>query len=332
MKVNRNELLKALEVVKPGITNKDIIEQSKSFAFMQGRIVTYNDNISISHPVPGVDFTGAIKAEEFYKLLSKMKTDEIEILVTDSEILVTAGKMKAGLILQSEILLPLDQIEEIGKWSTLPDNFCGMLSFVVSTCSNNMARPILTTIHVAPTLVEASDSYRLKRIRNDGKKLPEFLIPANSAKEVIKFEPTKISLGSGWVHFMKDKAILSCRIFNDKYPETDKFFEVKGKEITFPPTLTEIIERAIIFAKRDTAIDEQVTIKVSDKEITITSKSDFGRFEEKTRIKYSDKPFSFIISPTFFVDILKLSNTCIVNDQVIKFSGENWESVVMLMA
>ena len=332
MKVNRNELLKALEAVKPGITNKEVIEQTTSFAFMNGKVVTYNDNISISYPVLGIDFTGAIKAEEFYKLLSKMKTDEIEMEVTDSEILVTAEKMKASMSLQSEILLPLDQIEELGKWSTLPDNFCDMLAFVVSTCSNNMARPILTTIHVASTLVEASDSYRLKKIRNEGKKLPEFLIPANSAKEVIKFEPTKISLGSGWVHFMKDQAILSCRIFSDKYPETAQFFEVKGKEVSFPPTLTEIIERAIIFAKRDTVIDEQVTIKVTDKELIITSKSDFGRFEEKTRIKYSEKPFSFTISPSFFMDILKLSNTCIVNDRMIKFSGENWESVIMLMA
>jgi len=332
MKVNRIDLVKALEVVKPGLTNKDVIEQSKSFAFMQGRIVTYNDNISISHPVPGVDFTGAIKAEEFYKLLSKMKTEDIELEVSDSEILITAGKMKAGLILQTEIVLPLDQIEEIGKWTKLPDNFSDLLAFVISTCSNNMARPILTTIHVAPTFVEASDSYRLKSIINSGKRLPEFLIPANSAREVIKFQPEKISLGSGWVHFMKEEAVLSCRIFQDNYPNTTSHFEVKGKEITFPPSLIEIMERVIIFSKRDTMIDEQATIEVSEKEIEISAKSNYGWFKEKTRIKYTGKSFTFIIAPSFLLEILKISNTCIVGDSRLKFTGENWESVIMLKA
>jgi DNA polymerase III sliding clamp (beta) subunit (PCNA family) len=332
MKINRIDLVKALEVVKPGLTNKDVIEQAKSFAFMDGRLVTYNDNISISYPVPGIDFTGAIQAEEFYKLLSKMKTEDIELEVTDSEILITAGKMKAGMILQSEIVLPLDQIEEIGKWTKLPENFSDLLSFVISTCSNNMARPILTTIHIAPTFVEASDSYRLKSIKNEGKKLPEFLIPANSAREVIKFKPDKVSLGSGWVHFMKEEAILSCRIFQDNYPTTTAFFEVKGKEITFPPSLTEIMEKVIIFSKRDTQIDEQATIEVSDKEIEISAKSNYGWFKEKTRIKYTGKSFTFIIAPSFLLEILKISNTCIVGDSRLKFTGENWESVIMLKA
>ena len=49
------------------LANRELIEQSTSFAFMKNLVVTYNDEISITHPVEGLNLTGAIKADEFYK-------------------------------------------------------------------------------------------------------------------------------------------------------------------------------------------------------------------------------------------------------------------------
>ena len=69
MKLNKTDLQKALEIVKPGLANKEMIEHSTSFAFIGGRVVTYNDEISLSHPVEGLEIEGAIHAEELYKLL-----------------------------------------------------------------------------------------------------------------------------------------------------------------------------------------------------------------------------------------------------------------------
>ena len=48
MKINKKELQEALERVKPGLASRELIEQSTSFAFMRDRVVTYNDEISIS--------------------------------------------------------------------------------------------------------------------------------------------------------------------------------------------------------------------------------------------------------------------------------------------
>ena len=51
MKINRLILQKALETVKPGLANKEMIEQATSFAFMKDKVVTYNDEISISYQI-----------------------------------------------------------------------------------------------------------------------------------------------------------------------------------------------------------------------------------------------------------------------------------------
>ena len=79
MKINKTELQLALEKVKPGLASKEVIEQSTSFAFMGNRVVTYNDEISISHPVKGLEVMGAVKAQALYSFLSKVKRDEIDV-------------------------------------------------------------------------------------------------------------------------------------------------------------------------------------------------------------------------------------------------------------
>jgi DNA polymerase III sliding clamp (beta) subunit (PCNA family) len=337
MKINRQELLTALGKVKPGLANKEMIEQSTSFAFMGEKIVTYNDEISISHPVKNLNITGAVKAEELYKLLGKLKKDEIEVEITDNEILLTSGKAKAGLTLQQEITLPLDEIE-IGAWKKLPDpeEFKKALSFVLFSASKDMSRPILTCLHIGKAgYIEASDNQRLTRYQI--KKLPIDipLFPAFFINELLKYDFTHVCLskGKGWVHFKTDEeTIFSCRCFPGEFPNTSHLLEVEGKEITFPKTINEILDRAIIFAKQDFAADENITVDIKDKKIQIRAEGPSGWFEEQANIRYSDNPLSFVINVNLFKDIINQSPSCIIGERCLKFTGENWEHIVMLRA
>jgi len=144
MQIKRTELKEALEIVKPGLASKEIIEQSTSFAFMGDKVVTYNDKISMSHPVKGLDITGAVKADEMYQLLSKLKADEMSLEVQDNEIIIKAGKSTAGLMLAGEITLPLDQIDEIDKMLPIPDGFLEGIRLAVQSCARDMSREVLT--------------------------------------------------------------------------------------------------------------------------------------------------------------------------------------------
>ena len=44
--VNREAFLHQLESVQAGLSSKEMIEQSSCFAFIKGKVVTYNDEIS----------------------------------------------------------------------------------------------------------------------------------------------------------------------------------------------------------------------------------------------------------------------------------------------
>jgi hypothetical protein len=333
MNIQKETLKKALETVKPGLAGKEIIEQSTSFAFMGDRVVTYNDEISISHPVEGLNLTGAIRAEELYQLLSKLKREEIEVEITATEVILSSGKMKAGLILQSEIKLPLEEIGEISKWKTLPENFSEACQFVASSCSTDMSRAILTCVHITGNQVEASDAYQIAQFKfNSGLSAKtNLLIPATSIREVIKINPTKIALGSGWVHFQNEAGtVLSCRIFEDEFPDTSSHMEVEGIEITFPKTIGEILDRASVFSKQAVSTDETITITLDKNRVKIAGKSDSGWFEEEANIKFSEEKTSFMITPSLFRNILNRSNSCVLGSSKVKFSGENWDFMALL--
>ena len=335
--MKKQDLITALETVKPGLANKENLEQSTSFAFIDGRVFTYNDEISISHPVEGLDITGAIKAEELYAILKKLKQEEIDITVTDTEILLKAGKVKVGLVLQSEITLPLTEVGEIKRWKTLREGFLKAMQLAMFSCSTQDSTPKLTCVHVNHEIIEGSDGFRLHRTT-----LPEpvpvetFLIPAASVATVLKFAPNKITLTPGWVHFKSDTtgAILSCRTFADKYPDTSNIITVKkGKNITFPKTIANILDRASVFGKHGTSVtDEEVHVVLEGNRIKISADNDVGHITEEANISYEGNKIEFNIMPSLLKGILKDITTCVYTGKILKFEGEGWIFITLLKA
>lgn len=334
MKISKADLQKALEMVKPGLASKELIEQSTSFAFMGDRVVTYNDDISISHPIKGLQLTGAVKADKLYGLLSKLKMDEITIELEGAEIILKSGRAKAGLTLQQEIKLPLDEeVAHKEEWKKLPANFLTGVGFCIPSCSKDMSRPVLTCIHViGKGFVESSDSLRITKYTL-GARMPidNFLLPASAATTMCKINPIEIAKGKGWVHFRTaEDTILSCRIFEDKFPETSQILNVVGDSIELPNSISEVLERASVFAKRDHMLDESVQITLESKRLKIRSEAEAGWFEESIRMDYTGAEVTFHITPYLLKGILSETLKGVLGEGRIKFEGENWIYVTAL--
>jgi len=334
MKIDKNKLQKALEIVKPGLANKELIEQSTSFAFVGQRVVTYNDEISISHPIEGMEINGAIKADKLYAFLGKIKKEQINVVVEGNELLLSVGKSKAGFALQEEIKLPLDEeVKEHGKWYPLPKDFLRFMEFTVPSCSRDSSKPIITCVHVNKNgYVEASDDYRITRCElNEEMPVKTFLIPSSSVMTMIRLKPTKIAEGTGWIHFRTPAGtIMSARLFKDKYPSTDVMREIKGKVVILPEVMDKALEKADIFAKRDHLLDEIIDITIKDNLLTIRAESDSEWFEERLPLKYEGDSINFLITPYLLKGILTETKSCRVSKQKLRFEGEGWVYVSML--
>ena len=328
------ELLNVLEKVRPGLANKDMIEQATSFAFMDDKVVTFNDEISISHKLTGMNLTGAVKAEELYKFLAKVKTEEIELTTVENEIRIKSGKAKVGLTIESEIKLPLSELGEITKWSKLPEDFLSSLEIVRFCCSKDMSRPILTCVNIRKDgVMEACDNYRAIRFQMKSKCPLTFLLPASSANTLVGYQVSMIAASPGWVHFAdKEKALIfSCRVYSEEYNNLDANFILNDSiPFTFPKESLDILDRAQIFSKGDIFIDQQVQVAVEGKRLFFRVKKAGSWFEEW--IKVTDiPPFATSVHPQFLQDILKLNSTCeIAPGKMMKFTGENWQHVAAM--
>lgn len=333
MLINRNEFLTALEIVKPGLSNKDQIAQATSFAFLNGRVVTYNDELSVSHPLANCEIEGAIKADKLYAFLNKIKKDEIDLTIKGNEVILTTGRAKAGLALQTEIKLPLEEVNDKKKWKPLPETFIKFLSFAMTSCSKLQTTPILTCVHVAKNVVEASDNYRMVQCTlNEEMPVKDFLIPATSAVHVVKLQPTKIAEGKGWIHFQTEEGtIISCRIFEDKFPDLNPFLVVKGENIIFPKTLESVLDEAGIFSKRDKMLDEMVTIAMGEKRLKIRAESSEGSwYENEVNMNFTGTPVKINVTPYLLKGIISETLECTLAQKKIRFQGENWVYVTAL--
>lgn len=337
MKISKEKLQKALEIVKPGLASKELIAQTTSFAFMEGKVVTYNDEVSISHPVEGLDITGAVDAELFYKFLSKITEEDMDLTVEGNELQVITKKGKAGLSLESEIKLPVKQeLSDKVKWYPLPQGFIDSIRFVIPASGTNLSEPLLTCVHVNKVgYVEASDGLRLARHGlSDELPINTFLIPAKSALEVTKLtpSPTRIAIEKGWVRFRtKFGTIISCRLFfEDKYKNMAPYLQSEGgKRITLPDKgLIEMLSRAMVFAKREHSYEEQVVITIKEQSLKMEAKADIGWFREEIPMSdYKGKPLRFAVPPYLLKDILSETRGCLILSDKIVFQGSDWNYV-----
>ena len=86
MKLNRNELLDCLNIVRPAIASKEVIEQTTCFIFQAGQVITYNDEVAIHAALPeGFEVEGAIPAKELLNILNRFKGDEVEFTPEENE-------------------------------------------------------------------------------------------------------------------------------------------------------------------------------------------------------------------------------------------------------
>ena len=346
MKISKKELVEALEAVRPGLANRELIEQSTSFAFLDGLVVTYNDEISVSRPVPSLSgITGAVAADELYSLLGRIDRDQITVEAAESELQVRAGRVRAGLPMHAEVKLPLEEVKGKKEWKDLPKKFMEALHLVVFSCSVDMSIPLLTCVHISGKIVESSDNIRLARYELDKPVTAgsdPLLIPGSSVKELVSTSlrsPVKriarSSDPSGWVHFLTEEGtIFSCRLFEGEYPDPSPFLEVRGSKITLPSAMRKILNRAEVFTRvlktQLHPLDKNVEIELRPRRFIIRAQSDLGWFEESAPTKYEGSPVAFSINPSFLRQMCKTMTTSTLGKDRMKFEGDSWEHVIAL--
>jgi hypothetical protein len=332
MEVERGPLVEAVQRVMPAISRTPIFDQADKLLFWNSRLVSYNDEISISTSLSGLEsIEGAVDGRKLLEFLNRTTAAKIIIESESDQIKFRAGHARASFSLLP-LSLPLSEIET-GAWiSDVPPELSEHIVSASSVCSKYVAHRVLTAVRVFENLVEASDGYQAVRMYIDGVNLPSLLIPYNCSRILTDYSIKKISVSENekWVHFIGEKdTIISTRTLDLTYPETDHLFNMKGDQIEFPTGMTEALQRAGVFSQRDQDVDEEVSILVQPGRIILRSQCEGASFSESVRSNLKITA-SFSLRPDFLELALKKGTKCLLGDRMIKFSSENWEHIIPL--
>lgn len=329
-KVNREQLLNDLQMVKAGVSPREFIEQSSCFVFQDGMVMTFNDEVACRKKTC-LNAHGAVQAGLLTSILERL--DDPELLVRENEKgeLEFQGKRKGfGVVKDAEIFLPIDRVEVPEKWKPLPPEFTEAVGLVRHCVSTDENKFLLTCIHLHPEWIEACDNMQLMRVQlSTGLKDP-VLVRGTSLEHITALAMNEIALTPAWVHFRnKSGLVFSCRRYTEEYPALEPILKVKGHPVSIPRGLADASDRAALFAA-DKAGEPLMSVSLKDDTIRITGEGLAGWYKEIKKTRYQGPPLKFLIAPDLLKHISeKYSNATIGTDK-LKVSGGQWTYCTVL--
>lgn len=334
-RVNRERFLQTLESINPGLSPRDIVEQSSCIIFKDGYVCSFNDEVACRAP-SGMDkkFQGAVVAEPLLNLLRKLPEDEIEVDQTQEELTVKGKRRSSGIRLQYEITLPVDSVEKPKEeqWHELHKDFSEAVGVVQACAGKDESQFSMTCIHVHPKWVEACDNFQLCRWRlKTGIEAPT-LIRQQALKSITSLGMAEFAETENWIHFRNaNKLVLSCRRYTEEFPDLGGILNVTGVKTALPKGLIEAADRATIFSTEN-AESNLVHISLRGDHLTIKGQGVSGWYKESKTVKYSGEPLEFMIAPALLIEMVKQHPECEVAPDRLKVDGGRFVYVTCLAA
>lgn len=311
-KVNRGNLVQVLELVSPGLSQREVLEHSNSFCFQKKRVVTFDDETAASMDSP-LHITGAVPAEPLKAILHKLKSDLLEFAQLDSKLIVKGKGESFAITMDKKIELPLENLESPTKWKALPPQFSEAVKLVESCASKDEASFALTCIHLAPKWIEAFDCFQFARFNIDMGLKKSTLVRQVSLKNVIDLDMNEFSETDHWIHFKNSSGLtLSCRRYDDKYPvkALNQIAKVTGTKIQLPKSLADIVERAEVFAEYSTQVEKYVHVSLKPNWVHIRGEGSYGWYKGRRKLSYTGAQMDFMIGPKMLTHLVRQHKEC----------------------
>lgn len=295
MLVQKKELVKSLQMAMPGIeSGSAVLQGADCFVFYDGKIFTYNDSISVTVPISSESLLeegieGCVKAEEFFKTVSKLPGEEIKFSVTEKNTwLLKCGKAKLEMtLLDFDYEARLKNISpKEDKWLDLNEDFISG----VSVCKMAANKTQLSGVYIEGADIVSTDGNQMNLYTLKNVKLPKLWISDSSAAELMKLNKlVAVQLQDTWVHFKaEDGTLFSVKTLQasgfpyDKIKSIMDTSDIKKAILhaKFPKEMFSAIDRAVSFSMNISECSA-VRLEISKEKIVVSSERSTGKYNEK---------------------------------------------------
>lgn len=294
MKLIKKELLDALKKCLPGVDKDNaILQGADTFVFEDGEIFSYNDKISVSVKLSEEmkDIKGTIKANEFFKLLSKLPDDkELFIETTNEKWIIKGDSFKAELsLLKDSIKEYVSILKEVKKeWKDLSIDFFDALK----RCKLSINNTTISGIAVKDNKMMSCNGKVLNWFEMENE-MCSFWIDNTVVDNLLKFENlNKWCESDKWLFFCNEEEeniYFTCKKQDDSnFPYDSLINTVKDHDESIsktkgelPENLKKAIDRASVLSKNIDGGEETINIVLSNDGIECYSERSTGKYREK---------------------------------------------------
>jgi len=291
----------------PGVdTGGSLIDGADTFVFDKNAIHSYNDAVSVSVPFKTEEpLHGSVQVKEFFRLVSKIPQEEIEITPDENVWKIKAGGLDAEIILKETKIgnyvadLSIEDLE----WKPLPAEFMGAVKLCKIGCNKSTNRGIF----VNKNQIVSTDIMRIN-LYNLSEEMDLFFLDDPAVTELIKGNWVEYCISAAWAHFRgKDGSVIfSCKRKDESTYQIQKILQVcENHEVgegdvknKLPKNVKDVVDRVSTLAADIEGAQSVLMILGKDK-LTIKSEKSVGNIKEA--IKWDD-PFEDDPEIQFWVD------------------------------
>lgn len=323
MLVNREKFLHVLECCAPGVSAREIIQQSSNYVFNEGWVYTFNEEVAVTCKSPlGDSLTGAVPAEPLRAILQKLGEKEVEVEQGKNELLIKGrGGRRSAIVMESKITLPLEHLEKPGKWRDLPEKFIDAVELVQDCTSSDDAKWMLACLHIHPKWIESFDEIQFARYRlKTGFEVP-ILIKQTALQHIIPLGMTQVSETDTFIHFRNpQKLVLSCRRHVVQYPPMDAIVKgsAEGEPVHLPKGIIDASDRCEVFSASNSKYGNKLKVDLKPGKCWIHGDGQFGNHTEPSKLKYSGPELSFMVRPHMLKQLVTRYNDCIISPKALR--------------
>jgi hypothetical protein len=343
MKIDKEEFLNDLQMVKSGLSSKELLEQSSCYVFKDGHVFTFNDEVACRKKT-AMAFEGAVPAKLLLATLEKLKADtHLEVLENpDGQLEFRGVNKRFAITRDAQISLPIEKVTEETPttWAKLPENFGDVINKVKDCVSTDEANNFsLTCVHFHPNYIEACDNRQLLRWHVSLGNKRSLLVRGNAIGHIVGLGVSKVSSTQSWIHFKNAAGLIfSCRKFVEEYPQgMDAVLAVKGEPIKLPKGIIEASDRAAEFSKEEAqGIEPVVGVHLWPGGIRIEGTGQAGWYKETKKCNYSGPKIDFVMTPVLLQHITNNFNDAVISQKKLRATGGHkdnhgaWEYVTVL--
>jgi DNA polymerase III sliding clamp (beta) subunit (PCNA family) len=346
MKTERTKLLAALDIVKPAIAAKALLEELTHVWFLDKRLIAYDDVIGISAPFDAEEIQGGIKGQLIVGLLNASGAKNVELTAKGDEALLKAARAKLNLAL----LEPERAVWDFPKvknnaFSPLSKELLAGLADVLIAVGQDTSIPD----QLGVTFQLAEDGLTL--FTTDSKTIAQCFVPAPKGfDEEYMVVPTQfceqlLRLGNDktQVALIKGGIVANCESGVGIYsrlvdvPDPSDFTDTLQRAlpknynsvaVPIPGNMRLAIERALVVLNGKVA--EPISMTVKDGILNLECRSDLGELHDEIELDGKHEDASLQIDPTLIKRALDKCDSMLLADSCFAMIGRKGNFVYVI--